>query len=80
MQIIKKSKLKKLKAYRKACQRIYDLMSNIPEDKHGNASPYRWDKVHKDILDTLKEAGCGEAKVIGIEEWTLPWPVEERKA
>lgn len=79
MEIIKKKKLKQLKACRKACKQIYDLMVNVSEDEHGNASPYRWDKVHKDILDTLKGVGFGRAEIVGIGEWEyqLPWPVNK---
>lgn len=61
MLIIKKKKLKKLKTYRRACQRIYDLMIGAPDDEHGNASPYRWDQTHKAILEVLEEVGYGKS-------------------
>ena len=83
MLIIKKSKMKKLKACRKACKKIYELMMSAGEDEHGNVTAYRWDKIHKEILDALKDAGFGtdHLKIVGIDDWEyqLPWPVKRRE-
>lgn len=76
MIIIKKSKLKKLKACKRACKRIYEAMNEAPDDEHGNASPYRWDKTHKEILEALEEAGYGAEhhnNIVGFDSWTPPW-------
>lgn len=82
MEIIKKKKLKQLKACRKACQRIYDILTESKEDEHGNIIPYRDDKAKKEILEVLNEAGFGQQTETGFEDWEypLPWPVERRKA
>lgn len=84
MEIIKKSKLKKLKACRRACKEIYELMLAVDEDEHGNVKAYKWDKTHKEIMEILKDAGYGRDhhKIVGIDDWEyeLPWPVEKRQA
>jgi len=83
MEIIKKSKLKQLKACRRACQRIYEAMTVVAEDDHGNVTPFRWDHIHKDILAALADAGYGKVhkKIVGIDEWEydFPWEWEIRK-
>lgn len=82
MQIIKKSKLKKLKECRKACERIYAAMVAVNEDEHGNVIPYNDDKLHKTILDALADAGYGKVnkRVVGVAEWKydFPWELDGR--
>lgn len=62
--------LEHLKQCEKACRKIFDLMTQPVEDEHGNMSPYRWDKVHKEILNTLEDVGYKR-------EWVydIPWKV-----
>lgn len=76
MKIIKNSKLKQLKACRRACKTIFALMNSI-EDEHGNVKPYRWDNVHEEIFKALEEAGFRRAKYfIGVADWKYDFPWE----
>lgn len=83
MLIIKKSKLKKMKAYKKACKRIYEVLTGTVEDEHGNVKAYRNDKTNAEILKILEDVGIGEKKsnIVGISDWEyqLPFPVPLRK-
>lgn len=83
MLIIKKSKLKKMKAYKKACKRIYELITESKEDEHGNVKSYKNDKINAEILKILENVGIGEKKsnIVGISDWEyqLPFPVPIRK-
>ena len=83
MLIIKKSKYKKLKAYKKACKRIYEVITTATEDEHGNVKSYKNDKINAEILEILNEIGIGEKKsnIVGISDWEyqLPFPVPLRK-
>ena len=80
MKIISKSKLRELKACRRACKKIYAAMAAANEDENGNVSPYRWDKIHEDILKALADAGYGttRVKIVGIDEWIydIPWKLD----
>lgn len=80
MEIIKKTKLKQLKACRKACQRIYELLNTATEDKHGNVISYRHDKTKKEILNILAEAGYGKMPTVEVEGWEYdyPWDLEAK--
>lgn len=85
MQIIKKKKLKRLKACKRACNLIYEVIQESKEDHHGNVIPYQNDKIIRDILDILENVNVGvEKPVIAATmddfDYQLPWPVGERKA
>ena len=77
MRIIKESKYKKLKAYKKACKHIYQTLLTVKEDEHGNVKAYQHDKVISEILQTLKEVGIGEPTHKVIEGgWKPPFVVK----
>lgn len=82
MEIIKKKKLKRLKACRSACQRIYEIITESPEDEHGNIKAFPHDKQKDQILTVLRAAGfgVGHKKIVGIDDfdYEVPWPVRKR--
>lgn len=75
--IIRRSEVKQLLKYKKACELIYEAMTSPVEDTHGNVSAYRYDRVHKEILNVLESVGYGKKKIVGFDEWkyTCPWEV-----
>lgn len=81
MKFLSRKKYKKLKASRKACKRIYELLRAVSEDEHGNVKAYRNDKTNAEILKILENVGIGEKKsnIVGISDWEyqLPWPVNK---
>ena len=73
MTILKR--IKHLLKCEQVCQEIFNLMTEPVEDHHGNVSPYRWDKTHKEIFKALEKAGY--KRIVGMHEWEydIPWKV-----
>ena len=76
MYIIKKKKYRRLKACKRACNLIYDILMDSGEDEHGNVKAYRHDRVYADILEVLKNVGIGERPDGG--GWVPPFEVVKR--
>lgn len=76
---VSRSQINQLTRYKTACERIYRVMVTPVEDSHGNVSPYRYDRAHKEILNILAGVGYGRKKVVGIDKWRYecPWEVSK---